>query len=570
MRLGLMFVAAACAAATALPAAAQSEPLTRNDPTRALPAPPPTSPPLETTRPQSDGPPASNAVAGLNFRGARFTGAKAVPELALAPSWQPYVGRNVSYADLRAIARKAEDIYRQRGFPFVAVVVPAQDITDGTVNFVVVEGRISDLTVVGDDPVARRQATTAFQPLLDREPLAANDLQRAYELARTTPGLSMAGALRRGSKPGGMDLVVQTRRRDWRGYVNINNLFSDPVGPWGGLVGADFFGESAYGDVTSVQAYTTFDWDEQQVLRLNHSRRLNPQGLTVGAAYLWANANPQGVVAPLDLATDVQAGRLEVSYPLMLMPSFSLWGAGAFDYSDQKTDVFSSIPITDDRTRELSLQISGEWRPKDDRIVHFAFEVRQGVDVFNASQKGDPLASRPEGDPEATYLRFSADGEMAVSERWRVYGRFEGQAADEPLLAPDEYSVGNLSIGRGYDPGAALGDSAAAITLEARWGPYPFAEGRFRYAPFVFFDGVRYWNEDSFGVRERTLSSAGVGLRLDMPGHGRLDVTWAKPLNEPLGIGEKTPGSSLLINFTATFDDLAEDFWSRARKGMTR
>jgi hemolysin activation/secretion protein len=569
MRLSTLLLTAACAAATALPAAAQSEPLTQNDPTAALPPPPETSAPLDTNRPQAeDG--SSQTVNGLVFRAARFTGAAAVPEAALAPAWEAYVGREVSYADLRAIARKVEDIYRRRGYPFVAVVAPAQDISDGTVTFAVVEGRISDLTVVGDDPVARRQASTAFQPLLDREPLAGEDLQRAYELARTTPGLSIAGALRRGSKPGGMDLVVQTRRRDWRAYVNVNNLFSEPVGPWGALVGADFFGESAYGDVTSVQAYSTFDWDEQQVLRLNHSRRLNARGLTLTASYLWANANPQGVVAPLDLATDVQAGRVELSYPLVLRPSLSLWAAGAFDYSDQKTDVFSSIPITDDRTRELSLQLSGEWKPREDRIAHFAFEVRQGVDVFDASERGQPLASRPEGDPQATYLRFSADGEMAITPRWKVYGRFEGQAADTPLLAPDEYSVGNLSIGRGYDPGSALGDSAAAITLEARWGPFPFAEGRFRYAPFVFFDGVRYWNEDSTGVRERTISSAGVGLRLDMPGHGRLDFTWAKPLNEPLGIGEKTPGSRLLINFTATFDDLAEDLWSRARKGMSR
>ena len=35
----------------------------------------------------------------------------------------PYIGRDVTYADLRAIARKAEEIYRRAGYPFVAVVV---------------------------------------------------------------------------------------------------------------------------------------------------------------------------------------------------------------------------------------------------------------------------------------------------------------------------------------------------------------------------------------------------------------------------------------------------------------
>lgn len=570
MRLKAILVAAGLTCASTASAWAQSQPMTANDPTAALPPAPPTSAPLDIDRPRPAGDSGSSAIAGLNFQGARFAGARAVDEAALRPAWTAYVGRDVSHADLRAIARKAEEIYRQAGYPFVAVVVPPQEIVDGIVDFTVVEGRISDLTVVGDNPTARRQATGAFQPLLDREPLSGADLQRSYELARTTPGLSIAGALRRGSKPGGMDLVVQTRRRDWRAYVNTNNLFSDPVGPWGVLVGADFYGASMYGDQTSFQAYTTYETDEQQVLRFSHSRRINAVGTTVSLSYIWAQASPQGSVAPLDLATDVNAGRLEVSHPLVLRPSLTVWASAAFDYSDQMTDVFTSVPITEDKTRVASLQVSGQWRPRDDRTVHFAAEIRRGLDVLDASELGQPLASRPEGNPEALVIRASFDGEMAMSDRWRVFGRFEGQSSDDPLLAPEEYGLGNLSIGRGYDPGSALGDSAAAVTLESRWGPYPIVNGRFRYAPFVFYDGVRYWNEDTFGVRARTVTSAGVGLRLEMPGHGRLDVTWAKPLTEPLGLGEKTPGSRLLINFTATWDDLAESLYRRARRGTGR
>lgn len=570
MRLRATLIAAGLACALAAPAVAQEQPLSSNDPTQALPPPPQTSAPLDLNRPSPAGDAGSTAIAGLSLQGANFTGAKAVAEAALRPAWTPYIGRDVTYADLRAIARKAEEIYRNAGYPFVAVVVPPQEIQGGIVNFVVVEGRISDLTVVGDDPTARRQATAAFQPLLDREPLSGAELQRSYELARTVPGLSMAGALRRGSKPGGMDLVVQTRRRDWRAYVNANNLFSDPVGPWGVLVGADFFGASMYGDQTSFQAYTTFETDEQQVLRFSHSRRINARGTTVNLSYLWAQATPQGAVAPLDLATDVNAARIEVAHPLVLRPSLSVWATAGFDYADQMTDVFTSIPITEDKTRVATLQVSGQWRPTDDRTVHFAAEVRRGLDVLDASAEGQPLASRPEGNPEALVIRASLDGEMEISDRWRVFARFEGQSSEDPLLAPEEYSIGNLSIGRGYDPGSALGDSAAGLTVESRWGPYPIVNGRFRYAPFIFYDGVRYWNEDSFGVRARTLASAGVGLRLDMPGHGRLDLTWAKPLNEPLGIGEKTPGSRLLINFTATWDDLAEGLYRQARRGIGR
>lgn len=551
--------------AIASPAFAQDRPVTSNDPTAALPPPVESSTPLENNRPSGpDG--SSEPLAGVTFQGARFTGVKAIGEDLLRSAWQSKVGQPVSAADLRAIAREAERIYSRAGYPFVAVLVPPQDIANGVIEFVVVEGRISDLTVVGGDPVGRRQAATAFQGLLDREPLPGEDVERAYELARTVPGLSIAGALRRGSKPGGMDLVVQTRRRDWRAYVNVNNLFSDPVGPWGALVGADFFGGSAYGDVTSVQLYSTFDTEEQQVLRLSHHRRINSQGTAISASYLLAEANPQGVVAPLDLATDVQAFRAEVSHPWVLRQRWSLTGAAGLEWSDQETAVFGNITISEDFTRIATLRASAEWRG-DNLSAHAALEARKGLDIGGASRRGDPLNSRFEGDPQALVIRGSADAELKIAPRWRVFGRVEAQSSDRPLLAPEEFSIGNLSIGRGYEPGSALGDSAAGVVLEARWGPYPFSNGQFRASPFVFYDAVKYWNEDSFGVRERSIASAGVGLRLDAPGRGRLDVIWARPLDPPMGLGEKTPGSSLLVNLTFTWDDLADTAWRRVRQG---
>lgn len=567
MKTAASIVAAGLVSAAAMPVLAQeSPPLTRNDPTQALPPEAETSEPLESRRPDAGASDAGSATLG-QFTAARFVGAKALSEERLRPAWSDMVGREVSMSDLRAISRRAEQIYAEAGYPFVAVVVQPQAVDGGVIEFTVVEGRITDLTVLGTDPIARRQAAAAFQPLLDQEPLPADDMQRSYELARTLPGLSIAGALRRGSKPGGMDLVVQTRRRSWRGYVNVNNLFSDPVGPWGALIGADFFGGSLYGDQTSVQLYSTLtDFDEQHVLRLSHSRRINAQGTTLSGSYLLAEANPAGVVAPLDLATDVEAFRAEIAHPLIMRANMTVWGAAALDWSDQETFVFSSVALTEDKTRVASIRVNGEWRG-DRRTAHFGAELRKGLDIGDASQLGDPLNSRPEGDPEAVVVRVSADAEAEVAPKWRVFGRFEGQWADDPLLAPEEYSVGNLSIGRGYDPGAALGDKALGVSAELRWGPFPFANGKFRASPFVFYDGVNYWNEDTFAVQERWVDSAGLGVRFDMPGRGRLDVTWAHPLRAPLGLGEGTPDDRVLVNFTATWDDLADNLFQRARRG---
>lgn len=557
----------ACAISSA--AYAQTQPLTPTDPAAALPPPPPPQGEVQYDDPQATGvtDPGEGQL-GFVVQNVTFNGATAVSAERLRPAWEPLRGRSATLSDLRAAAARAEKIYAEAGYPFVAVLVPPQEVRDGQVRFDVVEGRISDLTVIGADPVARRQAAAAFAELTTKAPLSSDDVEEAYERARTIPGLAMSGALRRGSEPGGMDLVIQPRRKGWRAYANVNNLFSEPVGPWGVLVGADFYGSSTHGDVTTVQLYTTFDAEEQQVLRLGHSRRLNAAGTTVGLTYLMADSSPQGVVAPLDLATDVQLFRGEVSHPIMARSWGSLVAVGAFEWSDQNTDVFSSVAITEDRTRIASLRLNGRWRGEG--VIGGGFlELRQGLDIGDASQPGDALLSRAEGDPQATVLRGGVDAEARVARRWTVYGRFEGQWSDGPLLAPDEYSVGNLTVGRGFDPGSAFGDQAAAFVIESRWGPVGIGNN-LQASPFVFYDQVTYWNDDTFGVDERTVASAGAGVRLQFHGDVRLDVVWAKPLDAPLGLGEKTPGSSLLVNLTVSFDDALRWAWRRSRNGDDR
>jgi hemolysin activation/secretion protein len=558
----------ACAISGAGAALAQDQPLTRNDPAAALP---PAS--TATEELQVDEAEASDAASegqlGFVVQNVTFNGARSLTADQLRPSWEPLRGRSATLADLRAAAARAEKIYAEQGYPFVAVLVPPQEVRDGQVRFDVVEGRISDVTVIGNDPVARRQAAAAFAGLTTKTPLSSNDVEASYELARQIPGLALSGALRRGSEAGGMNLVVQPRRKGWRAYANVNNLFSEPVGPWGVLVGVDFYGASTYGDQTTIQYYTTFDSGEQEVLRLGHSRRLNASGLTVGINYLWAQSNPQGVVAPLDLATDVRFYHAEISQPLISRAWGGLVATGGLDWSDQQTDVFSTIGISEDRTRILSGRLAGRWSDPGHALSGWV-EGRQGLDIGDASQPGDLLLSRAEGDPQAFVLRGGGDAEVKIQQKWTVYGRVEAQWSDGPLLAPDEYSAGNLSIGRGYEPGSAFGDQALAFVLESRWGPYGFGGGAFQASPFVFYDQVSYRNDDTTGVRQRTIASAGVGLRLEARGKGRLDFVWAKPLDPPLGLGEKTPGSSLLVNLTVSFDDAIRWGWSRTRSGASR
>jgi hemolysin activation/secretion protein len=548
-------------------ASALDAPLSHNDPTQALPAaPPPASSPLNL-RIAPPPPPAPDKTVRLTLLGVKFNGAVAVPEDRLTPAWSAFRGQPVTLSDLRTIGHNAEALYAKAGFPFVAVVLRVQEVKNGIVNYDVVEGRISDLTVLGSNITARRQATAAFQPLVNHAPLSLGDVETAYQLAKQVPGLAISGTLRRGSEPGGMDLVLDAQRPTfWRTYVNINNLYSDPVGPWGVLGGAEFFGPTEYGDELSLQAYTSVPVGRQVLLRGSYALRLNSSGTTVTVSGLWGTADPKGNLAPLAIAEDVATVRGEISQPLWDRPDASALIDLGLEGTNQDTKVFSSIGLSDDRLRILDLTLSGEKTGPLGRLS-VSGEVRQGLNFGDASRPGDADLSRLGANPQATVFHFSAEMETATWEYLRIDARMDSQYSAQALTTPDQYSAGNLTIGRGYQPSSALGDSALAGSAELRVGPFA-ATKTLQVEPFGFYDVVSLWNHGVAPFQQRTLSSFGGGVRLQLDGEAHMDLVYAVPENAPLGLGDPRPTPSVLMNLTIGINDAFSAIHRRLQAGL--
>jgi hemolysin activation/secretion protein len=126
-------------------------------------------------------------------------------------------------------------------------------------------------------------------------------------------------------------------------------------------------------------------------------------------------------------------------------------------------------------------------------------------------------------------------------------------------MAVEEFSFGNYTIVRGYDPGAATGDAAIAVAAEiAGLGYRPF-NSRTHVEFFGFFDVGEYWNRDRLAVQNRTLASWGTGVRINIDDYARAEFTYAEPLREPLGLNEGVPGPRVLFSLTTNVGQLAKD-----------
>lgn len=88
------------------------------------------------------------------------------------------------------------------------------------------------------------------------------------------------------------------------------------------------------------------------------------------------------------------------------------------------------------------------------------------------------------------------------------------------LLSSEEFSVGGIGLGRGYDPSEITGDEGVAAKVELQWNDPVKVTSKFldSYQLFGFYDVGKVWNDDATTASQKvdSLASVGAGIRLDL------------------------------------------------------
>lgn len=477
------------------------------------------------------------------------------PEI-LRPAYAPFVGQSLPVATICQIRDRAAAILNDAGY-VVAIEVPQQRIAEGRIAFQVVMARLVRLSVRGNAGRAERLIASYLGRLTQREVFNRYDAERYLLLAGDLPGYNVRLALASAGQARGEVIgEVTVRRIPALVDLNLQNYGSRELGRWGGLLRAQFFGLTGLGDRTSLAYFSTPDFDEQQTVQVAHDFRIGGEGLTFGGQATLAWARPDLGTRALDIRSRTVFATLEASYPFIRRQDHSMRGAIGLDYIDQDID-FADIPLNRDRLRVAFVRVNGDafgltndprytpaeplWR------LGATIEARQGLDILGASTPCGPTLitcsgpgivppTRLEADPSASVLRSAIDAELRPAPGVTIAAAMRAQYSADPLLSFEEFSAGNFAVGRGYDPGAILGDRGLALRAELRLGSaVPRAADHAAIEPFAFVDQAWAWNEERLFVLPRQeLTSVGGGIRLAYGDRLRLEFILAAPLDRTL------------------------------------
>lgn len=502
------------------------------------------------------------------LRGAEFDGLQGVTADKLAGAYAPYVGRDVPISVVCEIRDRAGTILRDAGY-VAAVQVPEQRIADGTIHFQVLMAHLTQVRVRGDATGAERIIAGYLNQLTKSQVFNRFEAERYLLLASDLPGYTVRLTLRpAGSGPGDVIGDVTVQRTPAYADFNVQNGGSHQLGPWGGLLRAELFGLTGLGDRTTLSVFSTADFHEQQTVQIGHDFRLGSEGLSISDNFTYAWARPS--VPNAHVLARTLLNTFEIGYPLLRRQAETIRTSAGMDLVNQDVKL-DGIPLTRDRLRVGFVQFGFDASAKENsgllssepawRVVNL-FELRKGLHIFGATRDCGPLGanclapndvppSRIEGQSDAAVLRYTGYGELHPISKLTFTLGARVQYAWKPLLSFEEFSAGNYTIGRGYDPGSLLGDRGWGTQAEVRYGSrVPASARKPAFEGYLFWDHASVRSLDKLFVvpGSNHLDSAGGGLRVTFERFA-LDASLADPLSR-VGIDNKRPPVRFLISLT--------------------
>lgn len=528
-------VAMSLAALGAGPAAAQNVPPSV-DPGR-IPQrfEPPRTPGVDTriTVPQipTAVPPAQARQIRFILRGVAVNGSTVYTAQQLQPLYQSLVGREVSLLEVYGIANQITARYRNDGYVLSQAVVPQQQIRDGVVQILIVEGRINRVIIKDEGKLSSYNYLLQYaERLKASQPVTQRELERYLLLLNDFPGMRVSGVLAPSDVPGTSDLILEVNYKRIDAYASIDNRGSRFLGPYQSEVSGAYNGILDVGDRLLYRYVTTlFQPRELQF----HEARFQTPILEYGTILeVWGNyarTRPGFTLRILDIEGESWSWNVKLKQPILRTRAMNLWVYGQFNWQNSLNDVLTAT-ISDDRLRVMRYGTTFEAVDDFRGVTFIDLQVSHGLAVFGS--RGN---SREHGHADFTKVNLDIQRNQQIWGPVSAFAQFTGQYAGTQLLAPEEFGLGGRTYGRAFDPSERTGDHGLAVAAELRYTledlKFPVLDLPTTLQFYGFGDWGRAYHIDSSTRKSfEQLASAGAGMRFTVGPRLSGQVEGAVPL----------------------------------------
>lgn len=467
-------------------------------------------------------------------------GADDIDRGRFAEAIEAVVGQPASPDTLAGLTSQIAEIARAEGMVFASAYIPEQAVRLGIVRVRIDDGRIDEVRLVGTQNRAVRRTLEVLVGAAPDEAMVERQLLLAHDIPEVR--LRNVRFLREDSR---RVLEVTLEKITRRNRFEVDNYGTDSFGPVRARLTFQTAGLLDDSDIASFTVRgTPAEPSEIIAISATYSTAINSAGTRIGLVGSITENEPGGRREGTGTDGDSQYLSVYAQHPLLRTRDASVWVNASAAYLSIEQDV-SGVLVQLDNQVTLSAGITGRFRLLGGALGTGA-QFTQGVDLFDATRQGDPLASRLDGDGVFTKANFWFDWTGTLSGPISLRVAANGQLASRPLLAAQEFTLGGPYLLRGYDFSERQGDEGIAGLVELRGNIANVADWVKWLQLYGFVDAGHVTNRRN-GFGGGTLVSAGGGVRAGL-GPFDLGAEAAFPINEPrFEAGDKAPQVNLQL-----------------------
>lgn len=383
--------------------------------------------------------------------------------------------RKMTSESIQLTAQDLQQAYRSLGYGAVVVQVPEQTLTGGTLRFDVIEGKLRQVQVTGQQKFSDTNILRSLPALQLGQTPHLSELDSQLLMANENPAKTVRVVFQPGERRGDVEglVVVEEQPQDrwllsldntgnrssgnYRMHLNYQHAnVADRDAVWGFRASTSPTQVSdvlVLGSTLRVPLYGHKTFLEGALLASNTRSannatpagelRFSGSGLAIGARVVWTLPSLSETKRQASVGIDARRYRSQCS-----LGDLGEAGCGIASHS------IKVLPFT----------AALVWQQQGRHSV--AVEWVANLPLGNAGNDASFESSRPGARSNYQLLRVSAFAQQRLTDDWSLSARTNAQWSNQPLVSAEQFGAGGAYSVRGYEERALNTDAGITASLE--------------------------------------------------------------------------------------------------------
>jgi hemolysin activation/secretion protein len=454
------------------------------------------------------------------IRGAKVVGNTLLTQVQIDETARPFIGKELNLSTINDLMNALTQAYRSRGFFLARAYVPEQEIKNGEVVVAVVEGKIGEISITGNEYYLTSFIQKHFPNIKTPEGSRIDLIKQSVLVLNRYPDLQADLIFRPGNALITTDLQLMVKdTQPVHLAVDYNNFGSKAISR--DRFGMTFSAGNLFdeGHLFSLRGVTGSPTRNIGYIRATYMIPFRYQGDQIQLAYTNGDFDVGHAFDVLNIRFKTQSGNLFYSHPFLMAGAKSLSGKAGLEINDFDQSV--SGATTRDRIRVIRGQLDYNRFTENTRDI-ISTQLSQGLGTFLGGMGRFASASRLGADNQFTKATIEITRARKIPQPYWLKHPFilmvigGVQWSSDNLVSGEQFSLGGPDSVRGYPVGEFLGDHGYRISTELRGAPLT-KENLLQGVLFLDHGGTFTKKRSTENTDSHALTGMGIGARFDLP-----------------------------------------------------